>query len=104
MDSKKTISEIIEERKDQFIKFLEQALPKDKQTITLELKAKSPVELVMFFKVFIIPNVNKIDEVIDAMLKKTDINRSEMKNEDLVKLKSYLLIFCEFMGKIAVQF
>ena len=49
MESKKTISEIIEERKDQFIKFLEQALPKDKQTIALELKANGPVELVMFF-------------------------------------------------------
>lgn len=96
----KSIYQVLSERKSQFEQFLLQSLPPNKHTFVTELQSKTVEEFVYYIQTYIIPNRNNIDNIIDIILTKTTITKSEITPENMKKFKLYLELFVEFVMNI----
>ena len=94
-----SVRQVLLERKAQFESFLKNALPKDKDELINEIKNKTLEEFYAFFLYFVIPNTNRIDEVIDKMLVTTGINRDDVSIANQKKFEEWLLFFVKIFSK-----
>jgi len=93
-----TIESVLIQRKNEFISFLKNIIPLEKQKWINDFQNRDITELVLFFKQFVIGK--DFDLVIDSILEKLEMKREQLNKEDLHKLKLYLELFSEFINEL----
>jgi len=94
------LSQLLEDRKKQFVEFLKTALPQDKQELITEIGSKSLLEFLAFFKLYVVPSRNNLDQVVSVMLVKTGVNVDQFSKKDLEKFKQWLEYFCDVLSNL----
>lgn len=96
-DKQKDIMEILAKRKLQFEDFLYKICPEDKRDLLNMIKSKSPEQFVSYFRFFVLPLHDRLEESVKMIMMTNKISEGEVSQDDIDILIEYLRIFCEFI-------
>ena len=95
MTGTETVGEMLEKRKKQFEDFLIGCLPQDKSDLVADIQSKTVDEFIGFVGRAVLPYKNNLELVLTVILMQTGLQRKDVSEENIEKLKKYLGYFCE---------